>query len=145
MKYLLGALMMAAVDAVAADDVKSIPAAAPDFMSGEYLLQVALSFVVVIALMVAMLWFLRRMNGLTGSSNGVLRVLASVSLGQRERAVLIAVGEKQMLLGIAPGSVRTLHVFDEPVVTPDGPQSAVTMSFGAALKQAISATGSKQP
>jgi flagellar protein FliO/FliZ len=42
-------------------------------------------------------------------------VLADLPLGQKERAVLIRVGTKQILLGVAPGRVSTLHVLSEPV------------------------------
>ena len=36
-------------------------------------------------------------------------------MGARERVVLIQVGKQQMLLGVAPGRVQTLHVLDEPL------------------------------
>lgn len=39
-----------------------------------------------------------------------------MSVGTRERIVLIQVGDKQMLLGVGSGSVSQLYVFDEPIV-----------------------------
>jgi flagellar protein FliO/FliZ len=42
-------------------------------------------------------------------------VLADVPLGQKERAVLLKVGATQILLGVAPGRVNTLHVLSEPI------------------------------
>jgi flagellar protein FliO/FliZ len=42
-------------------------------------------------------------------------VLADVPLGQKERAVLLKVGAQQILLGVAPGRVNTLHVLAEPI------------------------------
>ena len=40
---------------------------------------------------------------------------------QLERIALVDVGGQQILLGITPSSIRTLHVFDEPVVEPGKP------------------------
>ena len=39
-----------------------------------------------------------------------IQVLGGVSLGPRERAVLISVQGQRLLLGVAPGRVQTLHV-----------------------------------
>ena len=93
------------------------PAIAPSSLfTGDYLLQVIGSFVVVILLLVAVLVMLKRFNGVSGSISGDMRVVSSVSVGQRERAVLLQVGEQQILVGVGPGNVRTLHVFEEPAI-----------------------------
>lgn len=97
---------------------ESAPAIAPSSLfTGDYLLQVLGSFVVVILLLVAVLVMLKRFNGVSTSMGGDMRVVSSVGVGQRERAVLVQVGEQQFLLGVGPGNVRTLHIFDEPAVT----------------------------
>ena len=46
---------------------------------------------------------------------GAINIIADVALGQKERAVLIQVGAQQLLIGVAPGQVNTLHVLAEPV------------------------------
>jgi flagellar protein FliO/FliZ len=48
-------------------------------------------------------------------AGGLLRVCLSLAVVMKERVVLVQAGEKQMLLGVAPGNVRTLHVFDQPI------------------------------
>jgi flagellar protein FliO/FliZ len=114
-------------------------------LTGEYLVQVFASLALVIGLMVAVLWLLRRFNGVghklgTGSP---LTVVASVGLGQRERAVLLGAGDKQILIGVAPGHVSALHVFDEPVTV----RSAASVDEKSALKFADvwrQATGSQE-
>ena len=93
------------------------PAIAPSSLfTGDYLLPVIGSFVVVVLLLVAVLVMLKRVNGVSGSISGDMRVVSSVSVGQRERAVLLQVGEQQSLVGVGPGNVRTLHVFEEPAI-----------------------------
>ena len=37
-------------------------------------------------------------------------------MGTRERVVLLQVGDKQLLVGVAPGSIKTLHVLETPLV-----------------------------
>jgi flagellar protein FliO/FliZ len=58
--------------------------------------------------------FANRMRGIGAGSTHGMQLLGQLPLGPRERAVLIRVGERQLLLGVATGSVRTLHVFDDP-------------------------------
>src|SRR3546814_7123769 len=74
--------------------------------------RVVLSLGAVIAVVVMAAWFMRRLQTGIGNAPRRLRVLESHSLGVKERLVLVAVGEQQILLGIAPGSVRALHVLE---------------------------------
>lgn len=79
-------------------------------------LQVMVALLFVVVLIVISAWLIRRFSGATYSRNGTLRLLAGISVGQRERIVLVQAGEVQLLLGVAPGAVHTLHVFDKPVL-----------------------------
>lgn len=118
---------------------ESAPAIAPSSLfTGDYLLQVVGSFVVVILLLVAVLVMLKRFNGVSSSIGGDMRVVSSVGVGQRERAVLVQVGEQQFLLGVGPGNVRTLHIFDEPAVTST---SSSTPNFSDVWKMATGKAG----
>ena len=83
-------------------------------------LQMFFGLAVVIGLIVGMAWFIRRMNNIPTGGQGALRVLGGISLGQRERVVLLQVGKEQIVVGLAPGQIRTLHVLEQPLenVTP---------------------------
>lgn len=72
----------------------------------------------VIAIIYGCAWIIRRMNGMTGMNNQAMKVVSVMALGARERIALIEVGGKQILVGVTPSAIRTLHVFEEPVVTP---------------------------
>ncbi len=80
-------------------------------------IQMILGLIFIVLLIFALAWLMRRMGRLQSVMGGTMKLLGGMSLGQRERAVLVQVGDTQMLLGVAPGSVRALHVFDKPVVT----------------------------
>jgi flagellar protein FliO/FliZ len=83
------------------------------------LVQVTLSLVLVLGAVFAAAWLVRRVKTFGKFSSGPIEILADVSIGAKERAVLVQVGGKQLLLGVAPGRVNTLHVLEQPVA-PDG-------------------------
>lgn len=82
------------------------------------LVTLGLGLLAVIAIIFGCAWLVKRMNGLTGMNHQSMKIVAAMALGARERVALIDVGGTQILVGITPSSIRTLHVFDEPVVTP---------------------------
>lgn len=83
------------------------------------LLQVLLGLSLVIGLIVLLAWLLRRLQLRTGLQGGsLIRPLAGLSVGPRERLLLVQVGDEQVLLGLTPGAIRTLHVLREPLQLP---------------------------
>ncbi len=82
---------------------------------GGGLLRVVLALIVVLAAVLAAAWLARRMRSFSGSGSGANLEMAGAiaALGTRERAVLAkASATAQVLIGVAPGSVRTLHVLE---------------------------------
>jgi flagellar protein FliO/FliZ len=77
--------------------------------------EVAFALIVVLAAIFVVAWVVRRMRLAGNRVGGGLDILADVPLGQKERAVLLKVGNQQILLGVAPGRVNTLHVLPEPL------------------------------
>ena len=78
-------------------------------------------------------WLVRRISGFSPMSRQ-MRVLAVLPLSTREKAVLVEVGQQQLLLGVAPGRVNLLKQFDEPVVMP---AEQATPAFAARLADVI--------
>jgi flagellar protein FliO/FliZ len=69
----------------------------------------------------------------------VLRVVASLGVGARERAVLVDVDGQRLLLGVAPGRVQLLHVAQPPPTGPAevaAPAGTPPVAFGAELARA---------
>jgi flagellar protein FliO/FliZ len=77
--------------------------------------EVAFALLLVLAAIFVIAWLLRRMRIVGNRVGGAIDVLANVQLGQKERAVLLKVGSTQILVGVAPGQVSTLHVLTEPL------------------------------
>jgi flagellar protein FliO/FliZ len=87
----------------------------PDPLSLGAIGQLLLGLALVVGLILVLAWLVRRVNGAPAQGRG-MKVLAALPLGQRERAVLVQIGQEQMLLGVAPGRVSLLARFDEPVL-----------------------------
>jgi flagellar biogenesis protein FliO len=58
-------------------------------------------------------WWSRKRRGIAGSATSRIQVLASRAIGPRHQVVLIEVGERRLLLGTAPDSVRALADLSE--------------------------------
>ncbi|MCP8689412.1 flagellar biosynthetic protein FliO [Marinobacterium sedimentorum] len=93
--------------------------------------QLLMGLVIVIMAILLVLWLIKRFTGL-GVQGRHLKVIAALPLGTREKAVLIEVGGRQLLLGVAPGRVSLLERFDQPVVETDP-----GAGFGARLREVL--------
>jgi len=133
---LLALLVSICHDAAAATPFAApAPAAAGPAASGA--LRVPLALLLVIALVLGAAWVLKRITGAAAGGSQRLQLLAQLSLGTRERAVLVRAGGKDLLIGVASGSVRTLHVFDAPVG--ELPGGGATAGAGGGATSAVSA------
>jgi flagellar protein FliO/FliZ len=98
----------------AEEKVASVPKLMDDNVSGN-LLQTTLGLLAVLAIIAAAAWFIKRLGFVQTGAQGRMKIIGGVSLGTRERVVLLQVGKEQLVVGVAPGQIRTLHVMDEPL------------------------------
>lgn len=111
--YLL--LLPLPVAAEPASEVASLGASAmrPDL--GTQLVQVLGGLGVVLAMVMVLAWLAKRVTHSRMSGTHGLRLLGGLSVGAKERIILVQAGDTQLLIGVAPGSLQTLHVLDEPI------------------------------
>lgn len=83
----------------------------PPLMDSGLVMQMILGLILVLMLIAAGAWLMRRFMPLRGGQ-GALQILGGLTLGSRERVVLLQVGDTRLLLGVAPGRVQTLHVLN---------------------------------
>lgn len=128
-----------ALPAVAADPALPAPAPLPTADMASNVGQMIFGLVIVIALLVVCLWLIKRLGAPRGSA-AALKVLGAAPVGPRERVVLVELGEKILVLGVAPGNVRTLHVMDKEELPPaaaGGPAAFAGKDFAGWLKQSL--------
>lgn len=104
-------------ETVADAKASALTAGKADSLAMANLWQLTLGMLLVLGLIVAISWLLKRSGRFQMAAGGGLRVLGGLSMGARERVVLMQVGDRQLLIGVAPGRVQTLHVLDNPVNT----------------------------
>ena len=91
--------------------------------------QLLLSFIFVIGLIFACAWLMRRTNGSRFLMNRQLKVTGSLSLGVKEKIVIVEVGQEQLVLGVCSQSINLLKTLDKPLEQAD----AAPMDFSDKL------------
>lgn len=90
------------------------------------MLQVMLGLVVVLAVIAATAWLLRRFGGMARGPASLVKVLGGSAVGQRERVVLVEVGDTWLVIGVAPGHVTALHSMPKGESTASSSDSTTT-------------------
>lgn len=113
-------------------------AAAPASASAGSLVQVVIGLAVVLGLMAGAAWLLKRMGVAGAGAGNVAKVVGGVSVGNRERVVVVEVADQWIVVGVAPGSVNALSTMprQETIPTPDVTAPG-GKNFSAWLKQTI--------
>ncbi|HUI61605.1 MAG TPA: flagellar biosynthetic protein FliO [Steroidobacteraceae bacterium] len=116
---------------------QSVPAAHAGGVSE--LVHVIVALVLVLGVVLLLATLVRRARALTMRGSQLLEVLAEVPLGTKERAVLMRVGNTQLLVGVAPGRVNALHVLADPVepAAPSGARTPAAPTFQALLRRSL--------
>ncbi|GAB1394022.1 flagellar biosynthetic protein FliO [Rhodocyclaceae bacterium] len=115
-----------------------VGAATPDL--GASALQMMLGLVVVLGLLLGTLWLLKRISQPSGPVAGLMRVVAGVSVGPRERVVILELGNSWLVLGVSPGQVSTLAEIPRQEV-PTSHQTLSGGDFSSWLKQVVQQRG----
>jgi flagellar protein FliO/FliZ len=80
------------------------------------LVELMVGLLVVIAAVFVTARILARLQRGHGVGDAQFRVVSSLAVGQKERIVLLQAGRTQLLVGVTPAQVATLHVLDEHIV-----------------------------
>jgi flagellar protein FliO/FliZ len=126
-----------AVATQATTQASSVGNAAP---SPPSLLGAVFALLLVLGLIVGLAWLLKRMPGSGFRPVEGLRVIASLSVGTKERVVVVEVNGAQLLLGVSPGRIRALHTLATPMPeTPSAklPNLKQLPDFAQLLKQKL--------
>jgi len=133
--------------ALAAEEKAPVSTVLADNNVTSHLLQTTLGLLAVLAVIVAIGWAVKRFGNLRGGIQGQMKIVGGISLGTRERVVLLQVGDQQLVLGVAPGQIRTLHVLDQPLTAGDSGAEMPAVdkqespSFAMRMQSALKARG----
>lgn len=109
-------------------------------------LQVLLGLAIVLGMVFAAAWAIRRFNPNAMAGGGIVRVVGGTSVGTRERVLVVEVDDTWLVIGVAPGRVSQLHSLPRPsqaaaVPAPDVPGAG----FAAWLRQTIESRNAGRP
>lgn len=109
-----------------------------------HILNWSLGLLVVLCLFFACVWFMRKMGVLSISPKQSMRVVTGLSLGVREKLVLVQVGDRQLVLGVTPGRIDNLLVLEgDDQLFLDKSGSEEKNEFSLKLKQVMAGTGNE--
>ncbi|HVN42296.1 MAG TPA: flagellar biosynthetic protein FliO [Steroidobacteraceae bacterium] len=96
-----------------------------------------LSLLFVVGLILLLGWLVRgRALPLRVGLAGQLRVRAQLPLGPRDRLLVVRVGSEEVLVGVSPAGLRTLHVLAHPLPE-DADHEPGQVTFAQRLKAAL--------
>ena len=73
-----------------------------------------ISLLMVLALIIVSAWVLKKFN-LTNQHIAGMKVIASLPLGHKEKLVVGAVGDEQLLLGVSSGQISLIKTLEQPL------------------------------
>lgn len=99
----------------------------------------------VVALLLVLLVFwcfarvMRQLQGVQGGGiHSGLKVVGALSLGQRERVVVVQAGDVQLVLGVTGTQINTLHVLSKPLTGNSATENGdFRRKLSAALKRQV--------
>ncbi len=93
-----------------------MPAGADSTVPGSVLMNVGGALALILMIIAACAWIARRAGFAQRlpKGNQILSVVASHSLGQRERVVVIDMEGKRVLIGVTSSQINCLATFDKP-------------------------------
>ncbi|MGR8918585.1 MAG: flagellar biosynthetic protein FliO [Gammaproteobacteria bacterium] len=110
-------------------------AAAPEPLASGQALRVLIGLGLVLALIAAASWAVRRVHGIGPRSGGHIRVVEGLSVGTREKLLLVEVDGERVLLGMCPGRIQTLATLGAGTVEPSSPAAAFDQALAASVQE----------
>jgi len=104
------------------------------------LIETLLGLILVLSIIAVLAWLLRGTGRFQFSTNSDLKIISSIALGPRERAVLLQVGEKQILVGVTAQQIQTLHTLESNIESNNNNQSTAS-GFAEKLQKVLQQKG----
>ncbi|WP_297808284.1 flagellar biosynthetic protein FliO [uncultured Methylophaga sp.] len=139
MKQILSfcSLWLLALPLYAAEQANTARTLGESPVSASSLLQTLLGLILVLVCIALVAWLLKRSNSFHTAASGKMKVIAGLPLGTRERAVLVQIGDEQLLLGVTPQQINLLH----KLATPLEVDSSNNGDFAGKLRQIMQQRG----
>jgi len=106
--------------------------------------KVLFGLVVVLGALVGALWLMKRSGLGPAQSGGAVKIVGGVSVGNRERVLVLEVADQWVVVGVAPGRVNALATMPRQEQFAQAAAQPQTGQFAAWLKQKIEKRNANQ-
>ena len=125
------------------DMVSAVPESLTQDWAG-HTLDMAGSLLIVVAAVILVSLALRHLQSRSSGTGGHLKIIQAISVGAKDRVLLVQVGVDQILMGVSAAGICHLHTLSEPVAINEEQQdNGVPSRSFADIIQKIS--GKQQP
>jgi flagellar protein FliO/FliZ len=76
------------------------------------MLPMLLGLLIVLAIIVALAWLVKKISHINGGGHSVARIVGGVSVGTRERVVVLEIANRWIVVGVASGQVSAIANLD---------------------------------
>ena len=99
--------------------------------------QVLMILILVLGLMIAAAWFLKRFNTTGVTSGGAIKIVGGIAVGSRERIMVVEVADQWIVVGVTASNINALATMPKQEETLQKQEFAVSNNFASRLKQFI--------
>lgn len=110
MLVFLGVVARPAVAAEAGNGVSQ-----PSMLDAGSFLQMFMALGLVIVIIIGLSFAVRKFNMFTAGPSRHIRIVGGLALSNKDRLLLVQVGDEQLLISASPGSVRKVHQMRTPI------------------------------
>lgn len=111
------------------------PAPVFDIGAGPGLVQILMNLILVLGAVVLLAWLFKKLQHVQQPGAASLRVHASLALGPKERLLVVAVGDEQILVGASGAGLHPLHVLKQPLPEAATGEKVPSQSFKQRLSK----------
>ncbi len=104
---------------------------------------ILLVLILVLGLMVGAAWLLKRFNATGTSSGSDIRIIGGVSVGNRERIMVVEVADQWIVVGVTASNINALSTMPKQETRPQQDAPTLSNNFAVKLKQLIEKRNAK--
>ena len=94
------------------------------------IVQVVVALLATLSIVIVCAYFARKLLSGTDGANDLIKVLATRTLGSRERLMLVQLQDHTVLIGVTQHSISKLHCFEGELT----PEADATKDFSSSLR-----------
>ena len=100
-------------------------------------IKVILSLAIVLGIFYLFVNVFKKYTGVSLKSHSTMKVIGGLSLGGKDKVVILQAGEKNLLLGISSAGITKLHEFDQDKLSDETDHVESSLSFSNQIEKIL--------